>query len=62
MSTYRCPACGHEVEVTPRYGTEVVSVYCCRHTMQARDQIDPVRMEVVPVAAPSRTRELAPVG
>ncbi len=62
MATYRCPTCGHEAEVTPKYGTEIVSVYCCRHTMQARDQTDAVRMEIVPVPVPRRIRELVTVG
>jgi len=61
MAIYRCPKCGHEAEVAPKYGTEIVSVYCCRHTTQARDQMDPVRMELVSSPAPTRTRELVSV-
>lgn len=61
MAMYRCPTCGHEAEVAPKYGTEIVSVYCGRHTTHARDQMDPVRMEIVSVQPSSRTRELVTV-
>lgn len=61
MAIYRCSKCGHEAEVAPEYGTEVVSVYCCRHKTQARDQIDPVRMDLMSVPTPTRTAELVSV-
>lgn len=61
MATFRCPKCGHDAEMAPKYGTEIVSVYCCRHKTQARDQTDPVRMEPVPVLVPAQAAELIPV-
>ena len=61
MATYRCSKCGHEAEVAPKWGTEIVSVYCCRHTTQVRGQTDPIHMELVPALVPARAPELVPV-
>lgn len=58
MNTYRCPDCGSESDLTPRYGTELVSVYCLQHRSGVRDQMTPVLMELLtqptPLARPER--------
>jgi len=31
MSRFYCPECNVVVEITPKYGTEVVSAHCLKH-------------------------------
>jgi hypothetical protein len=46
----RCPECGVEAEFVPRYGDEIVSVYCLKHTEGADQHTRPVYMTPIPVA------------
>jgi len=53
---FYCPECGVETEIAPKYGGEIVSVYCLNHTGGADLHRRPVYMtrvsEVVIAAKP----------
>jgi hypothetical protein len=44
MLRVRCPECGAETEVTPRYGGEVIAVYCLKHRAGLDRHARPVYM------------------
>jgi hypothetical protein len=52
MPRFHCPECGFDIEVIPRYGDEVVSVFCTKHTGGADAHTRPVYMTRVPTAIP----------
>jgi len=58
MQRFYCPECGEESEIAPRYGDEIVSVYCLKHTSGADGHTRPVYMtqvsavEIAPVREP----------
>ncbi|HLJ60137.1 MAG TPA: hypothetical protein VKZ50_10435 [bacterium] len=56
MERFRCPECGAETKVTPKYGDEVVSVYCLKHTGGADVHTRPVYMMRISRPAAARTR------
>jgi len=50
MQRFRCPECGIETELTPRYGDEIISAYCLKHTGGADAHTRPVYMTRAPFA------------
>ena len=62
MSRFRCPECGAEKQLKPKFGGEIISVYCLRHTAGVDNHVRPVYMTLVlKRAAASTERTLAPV-
>jgi hypothetical protein len=51
MLRFHCPECGIEKEVAPRYGDEVVSVYCLEHAGGLDAHTRPVYMTAMLPAA-----------
>ena len=47
MLRFHCPECGAEKEIAPRYGDEVVSVYCLEHAGGVDARRRPVYMTLV---------------
>ena len=52
MQRFICSECGVETEIEPRYGDEVVSVYCLKHAAGVDQHVYPILMIEVPVAVP----------
>jgi len=47
MARFRCPECGVETDLIAKYGDEIVSVYCLKHTGAADVHTRPVYMALV---------------
>jgi len=47
MVRYRCPECGAEKRLEARFGGEIVSVYCLKHTGGVDAHVLPVYMTMV---------------
>lgn len=47
MVCYRCPECGAEKRLEARFGGEIVSVYCLKHTGGIDTHVLPVYMTMV---------------
>ena len=52
MSRFHCPECDFEIEIIPKYGDQIVSVYCVKHRGGADAHTRPVYMTRVPTARP----------
>jgi len=61
MLRVRCPECGAETELTPRYGQEVVAAYCLKHRGGADGHTRPVYMVSIEVEAEPVVAALEPV-
>ncbi|HLN12328.1 MAG TPA: hypothetical protein VK587_04020 [bacterium] len=53
MQRFVCSECGIEAEIAPRYGDEVVSAYCLKHTAGFDQHASPVLMTEIPVMVPA---------
>jgi len=60
MQRFYCPECGEEIEVAPRYGGEIVSVYCVKHKSGTDGHTQPVYMTRVSAAETAPAREAEP--
>ena len=62
MSRFRCPECGREKQLEAKFGGEIISVYCLRHTAGVDNHVRPVYMTlaVEPVLATTE-RTLVPL-
>lgn len=47
MKRFRCPECGAETRLKVRYGVDIVSVYCLKHTAGVDAHLRPVYMTAV---------------
>jgi hypothetical protein len=64
VDVYRCPECHHETVVISDAGREIVARYCLRHRSGLDGRLQPVEMQLCPVAETAETllREPVPVG
>lgn len=47
MSRFRCPECAAEKQLKPKFGGEIISVYCLRHAAGVDNHVRPVYMTLV---------------